>query len=268
MATNAPAVADRSVSVERVFARAFGAIRTNPVVILGLALVVGALPTLLVTYVFVQAGFSASPEAMVTGSVSPAMFAGAMMLSALISMVVGAIVMGALTRATVSASEGKQASFGESLSAGLRVALPLIGLGIVSGLAIALGLMLLIVPGVILFLMWAVAAPALVIERQGVFGALSRSAHLTSGERWKIFGIFLVLMIGYGVLSGVFGAAGLSNYDFTTAGAGLTVANVIGSVVLGTIYNAASGTMWPALYVELRQSKEGTSVEALEEVFA
>lgn len=268
MATNAPVVGDRSMSVDRVFARAFAAIKTNPVVILGLALIVGAVPTLFVTYVFVQAGFSAAPEALAGGSITPGMFAGAMFLSALVSMVVGAIVMGALTRATVSASEGRQASFGESLSAGLAVALPLVGLGILSGLAIGFGLILLVVPGVILFVMWAVAAPALVIERRGVLDALGRSAELTSGARWKIFGIFIVFLIAYGVLSAVAGVVGLAEYDFTTPTTDLSTMNILGSIILGTLYNAASGTLWPALYVELRQWKEGTSVEALEEVFA
>jgi hypothetical protein len=43
---------------------------------------------------------------------------------------------------------------------------------------------------------------------------------------------------------------------------------LIASIVLGTLLNAVSGTIYPSIYVELRQWKEGTSVEALEQVFA
>ena len=47
MATAVPVFEDRRMSVGRVFQRAFSAIASNPLVILGLALVVGALPGLL-----------------------------------------------------------------------------------------------------------------------------------------------------------------------------------------------------------------------------
>src|SRR5689334_2931759 len=58
--------ADRQMAVGRVFERAFGAVRTNPVVILGLALVIGAIPNLLMTYLFVRGG-TMSPEALASG---------------------------------------------------------------------------------------------------------------------------------------------------------------------------------------------------------
>ena len=44
------------MDVGRVFQRAFAAIKLNPVVILGLALVVGAVPGLLMAYFSVQLG--------------------------------------------------------------------------------------------------------------------------------------------------------------------------------------------------------------------
>ncbi|HEY6663112.1 MAG TPA: YciC family protein [Sphingomicrobium sp.] len=265
MATAAPMAGDREMSIGRVFERAFAAIKTNPGVILGLAFAVGALPALFISILFVQAGFG-SPEAFRTGAISPRAFAGAIFLSVLVSLVISAIVQAALTRATVSASEGRKASFGESLATGLRVIIPLVVLAIVSGIGIALGMMLLIVPGIILGLMWAVAVPTLVIERRGVFGSLGRSSELTKGAKWKILGIVLIVWVTYWLVSLIVGVVGLSAYGPTATG--LNAMNIIGNVVLGTLINAAWGTVQPAIYVELRQWKEGTSVEALEEVFA
>jgi uncharacterized membrane protein len=259
MATAAPVYEGREMSIGRVFERAFGAIRVNPVVILGLGLVVGALPNLILNY-------AVSDFATPTPGSFAGMF-GLMFATWLISIIVSAIVQGSLTQATVVASEGRKATFGESLAAGFRVALPLVGLAIVSGIGVMIGTILLIVPGIILILMWAVAAPALVVEREGVFAALSRSADLTSGARWKILGMFLVLIVGYLLLSYVVGLVGFAAYSPTKA-AGLAMSSAIGSIVLGTVYNAASGTLWPALYVELREWKEGTSAEKLAEVFA
>ncbi len=266
MATATPVVEERRMSTGRVFQRAFSAISINPIVILGLALVVGALPGLIMSYLLYRFGLS-SPNALRTGAISPGGFAWAMFFSSMIMLVISAFVQGALTRATVSANEGTRASFGESLSAGVRVILPLIGLSILLALGVALGFILLIVPGVILLLMWAVAVPALVVERNGILAAFSRSAELTKGARWKIFGLFLALLVVYWLLSIIVGIVGLGMYAPTGA-TGFTITNVIGGVVVGTIFNTLWGTIQPSLYVELREWKEGTSIGNLAQVFA
>jgi hypothetical protein len=48
--------------------------------------------------------------------------------------------------------------------------LPLIGAGLLSGIAIGIGMLLLLVPGLIRLTIWAVIAPVIVVER-------SRHAH-------------------------------------------------------------------------------------------
>src|SRR3546814_3515328 len=75
-------------------------------------------------------------------------------VAGIVSMVFYALVQGALVRATIAHTEGRRASFGESAAAGLAVALPLIGLSILAAIGIWLGLILLIVPGIMLFCMW------------------------------------------------------------------------------------------------------------------
>ena len=151
------------MSIGRVFERSFSTIAHNPVVVLGLALVIGAIPGLLVAYLFVTMGMGAPQAGVSSGLVAG--LAVAMLLSMVVSLAIAAVVQGALTRATIAESEGHRASFGECLSIGLRFFLPLIAVGIVVGLGVVLGLILLIVPGVILALMWSVAAPAVVVER-------------------------------------------------------------------------------------------------------
>ena len=267
MATAAPVYEERQMSIGRVFQRAFSAISLNPLVILGLALVVGALPSLLMSYFFIaSAAVSTNP---LQPGFSMNRIMGAAVLSGIISMVIAALVQGALTRATIAANEGRRATFGESLSSAVRVILPLIGLSLLWAIGVGFGFVLLIVPGVILLLMWAVAVPALVVERDGTMAAFGRSAELTKGARWKILGLFLVLLIGYWLLSIVVGLVGLKSLSATSGGvASLTITNLIGSIVLGTIFNTLWGTIQPSLYVELRQWKEGDSVENLEQIFA
>jgi flagellar biosynthesis protein FlhB len=252
------------MSIGRVFQRAFSAISANPVVILGLSLIVGAVPSLVLNFAVGALGLTGR---MTAATFSITALLGFLLTSVLITIIVSSFAQAAITRATVSASEGRKASLGQCLATAFAVFVPLIAMAILSGIAIAIGICLLIVPGVILFLMWSVASPTLVIERPGIIGALQRSAELTKGSRWKILGMFLVFLIAYWVLSLIVGAVGLTMYNpgsFT----GLTASNLIGSIVLGTVLNAAAGTMWPSLYVELRQIKEGGSLENLHEVFA
>lgn len=267
MATVAPVYDDNQMSVGRVIQRAFSAFRQNPAVILGLAFLVGAIPGLVLSYLFVRLGFFA-PGALRSGAFPFRAIMGAILVSTMMGIIIAALVQGALTRAVVTASEGRRASFAESISTGVRVILPLIGLGIVSAIGVALGFVLLIVPGIILLLMWAVAVPTLVVERVGILDALKRSAELTKGSRWRILGLYIVLVLIYWVFEAIVGVVGLKMYGSAAAMSGLTVGNVLGSVVLGTVSNMLWGTIQPSLYVELRQAKEGDSAEHLAEVFA
>ena len=70
--------------------------------------------------------------------------------------------------------------------------LPLLGAGLLAGLGIALGFLLLIVPGLYLITIWAVVAPVIVVEKPGVFAAFGRSRELVRGHGWTVFGIVLI----------------------------------------------------------------------------
>ncbi|WP_438801690.1 hypothetical protein, partial [Enterobacter hormaechei] len=70
--------------------------------------------------------------------------------------------------------------------------LPMIAIGLIAGIGVGIGLLLLIVPGVILWLVWAVVTPAYVQEKVGILEAFGRSAELTKGARG---GIFLTMLI-------------------------------------------------------------------------
>lgn len=260
-------VADRShgdVSIGRVYSRAFGTITSNPAVTLGLAFLFGALPSL---------GMLLAMPTLA----NPQLFEGLgaltiVLLSVggfILSLAIAALTQAVLTRATLAQADGRKASFGESIAASMPVIVPLILLVILMGLGLLVGFMLLFVPGVILYCIWAVASPALVAERTGVTGALGRSRDLTRGHRWKVFGALLLLMVIYWVVSMAAGAAGLaagaageaSSANFT---AGFLIVNVITSTLLNVVW----GTMQASLYVELRDAKDGPDHARLEDVFA
>lgn len=65
----------------------------------------------------------------------------------------------------------------------------LIGVSVVGAIGVTLGLALLIVPGVLLYLAWFVAAPVAVLERADIGTAFRRSALLTRGQWGRILGV-------------------------------------------------------------------------------
>jgi hypothetical protein len=197
-----------------------------------------------------------------------AAFWGATAFSWVVAIVIGAIVQGALTRAVVADNDGQRASFGDCVATALRVLLPLIGAGFVFGLGIWIGMILLIVPGIIVMVMWSVAGPAIVVERDGVMNALSRSSELTSCSRWKIFGLFLVLLVIYGLIFAVLGIVGLRTLGTAAAAQGISPSYLAASAISAILLNLIWGTIQPSLYVELREAKECNSLENLEQVFA
>jgi hypothetical protein len=78
-------------------------------------------------------------------------------------------------------------SAGELMSSASHHIVPLIINGILRGFAIAIGLLLLIVPGLYLLTIWAVCSPAIVSEDRDAFDAFGRSNELTAGERMSVF---------------------------------------------------------------------------------
>src|SRR5262249_26383542 len=73
----------------------------------------------------------------------------------------------------------------------------LIVAGIVAGIVIAIGLVLLIVPGLVFLTWWCLIVPVVVNEQKGVGvgAAFTRSRELVRGHGWTVFGVVLVTWI-------------------------------------------------------------------------
>lgn len=76
---------------------------------------------------------------------------------------------------------GLKGSFGRAL-----------GVSFVTGLLTMLGFVLLIVPGILLSLRWALVVPSTLLEQTGVSESRSRSSFLTEGSRGRILLIFIM----------------------------------------------------------------------------
>ena len=95
--------------------------------------------------------------------------------------------------------------------------------GFLAAIGIGIGLVLLIVPGLYLITIWAVVAPAIVVERAGAIDAFGRSRELVRGHGWPVFGAIVIAYLIIVVVS------------YVTAGIGDAIAHKAGHLILGTI---------------------------------
>ena len=259
---------DRDVSIGRIFSRAFGTIGGNPLATLGIAFLFSALPSVALLYAVqnLQSLWLASMAGVGMGAVI-----GFGVFAFLVYILSWMITQGALVRATLAFSEGRKAGLGESVTTGLHAAAPLFLLGLLTALALPIGFALLIVPGVILYVMWSVAAPSLVAEGLGPIEALGRSRDLTRGVRWKIFGLTLILLVMYFLFVSLIGVLTVMTYggadEFAASGSRLTFADMAINLVSTTITSGVGAVIPGSLYVELRDWKDGPPTQALADIF-
>lgn len=252
------------MSIGRVFSRGFATIGANPLTMFGISFLFGAVP-------------SGALNAILQGpraTQSPSFSFATVLLAAGVGVLTLAftfLAQGALVRATVAFSDGQPVRFAESAMAGLRKILPLFGLAVLIGVIVVFGLMLLVVPGIIFYLILSVAAPALVEENCGVFGAFGRSAALTKGARWNIFALELVVIVMYWLISVLFGLLMLVILGFqgmaNAAQGGFPIGLLAISAVTTTVVTTIASAMQTSLYVELRNWKDGPASEALTDIF-
>ena len=238
----------------RVIQEMFAVLGRNFVTFLVLSAILVGLPALLTG--FLQLNFLRTDEG----------FAWQTIFGSLAAALGALILQGTVIYATVNDLNGKSASVGDSLAIGLRVFLPLLGIGLLWYLAVLLGVLLLIVPGLMILVAWSVCIPTYVAERTTLTGSFGRSAELTRGNRWRIFGLMLLYIVALLIVEavlGVFGAAGRVASGGAMSFLQALVVTPLISVANGMI--GASGTA--VLYVELRKIRDGVGAESLASIF-
>jgi hypothetical protein len=136
-------------------------------------------------------------------------------------------------------------TIGSLFSAAGPVVPKLILVGILAGIAIAIGFILLIVPGLYLLTIWAVIVPVIVLERTDVFAAFGRSRQLVKGHGWQVFGVLLLLFVASLVVRIIVGAIIGGIFDSFV---GFALAELIVSVLVVPLSALAAAV----IYFELK----------------
>jgi hypothetical protein len=183
----------------------------------------------------------------------------------LISAVTPLLASGVCLKAVGDAYLGGTADWRSSLRFTLGRFHSILWIGFLAGVGGVLGAIACILPGIWLWISWAVAVPVLLIEGSRGRKALGRSFRLVKGRWWGCFGALLLAYLLVGLVSAGINAV-LAAISLSGSGHGevieFALRTVSGSVssMITTPFTAA---LTVVLYIDLRVRKEGFDVQLL-----
>lgn len=181
--------------------------------------------------------------AIVSALLAQSFFLGLIALA--VGVIAGTLYQGMVVGLVRDVQDGRRgSSVGELIEATWPVVLPLIGAGILAGLGIAIGFLLLFVPGLILLTIWSVIAPVIVVEHSGAVDAFGRSRELVKGNGWQVFGVIFVVFLITGVATFVLSLIGAAISD-------TFVVQVLFSLIASTLTAPIAALAASAIYFNL-----------------
>ena len=161
----------------------------------------------------------------------------------------------------------KRLTFGEVLGQAAPRFGTLWGLAIVRNLAVGVGLLALVIPGLMLLAAWMPATAIAMVENKGATESLDLAWRLTKGSRWRLAGLMAVqlailVLVGLLFVVGIMVLVLALGHDAGESAAEVTLQPIFQAVV--EIVLTVSST---AAYVALRTSKQGVAGDVAE-VFA
>ncbi len=173
-----------------------------------------------------------------------------------VSVVAATLYQGVVVGLVKDVQDGRRDStVGDLIDATWPVVLPLIGVGILAGIAIGIGFLLLVIPGLILLTIWAVIAPVIVVEHSGVIDSFGRSRELVRGNGWQVFGVIFVVFLITAVVGAILGAIGAGISDSV----GMRILfNLIASTLTAPIAALAAATIYFRLLAIKGEVSTGT----------
>ncbi|HEX2097154.1 MAG TPA: YciC family protein [Solirubrobacterales bacterium] len=135
----------------------------------------------------------------------------------------------------------RDSTVGDLFSAAAPAILSLVVFTVLYTLGVAVGFVLLVVPGLILLTIWALGPPAIVVERIGPIEAFGRSRRLVKGVGWSVFLVLFVAFVIAVAVSAALAAIGLALADGVAA---VYVTGVLASALTAPIAALAAAIMY------------------------
>lgn len=191
-------------------------------------------------------------------------YLGGLAIGTLLQMLAVLLASAACFRAIAQAYLGDTPDWRASLSYAWHRAPSLLLISLLYGLGVFGGMLLLIVPGIWLYLAWAFAVPALLVEGLRGRKALGRSFHLVKGRWWRTFGVIVVGFILASVVSAIVQGVFLLGILFESDNDLLVVVlNAIATTLAFVLVTPFQAALVTVVYFDLRIRKEGFDLELL-----
>lgn len=226
--------------------------------LVGALVLVTTLPVVVLQYGVIQAAMASAEEAIAAESGLFAFASWATLLIGLLSAAGSALLSGSLVYAVLDIQRTGTAAAGECLRRGLRVLPKVFAVSLLYTVVTTVGFLLLIIPGVIFSLMYAVAVPVAVAEGPGPFASLKRSAHLTDAYKGLIF----ITQFLWGVVIVVINLVVRGSFAYGGGDEGVLAPLFVQSLV-GAMLNASAYVLTVYIYLGLRRERgEGFAPDA------
>ncbi len=165
-------------------------------------------------------------------------------------------------------ANGRGLPLADAVMAGLGRTLPMLGAGVLLALGVMAGLILLLIPGMILMVYWALALVTVVIDRKGPVECLSYSFFLIRGSWWRTTAIltvlFLITMVMYTILM-IFlvgGAIGGVSSSGEAETAFIDTVTLVVAPIFFTVLTPFGAAFLLAIRHDLKMRKEGSDLAA------
>ena len=165
--------------------------------------------------------------------------------------------------------QGEDRTFGECMRVGGRKIFPVMIAAILYSLAMMGGFILLVVPGLILWVSLAFFGVCMVLDDDGILESLRHSHRLVWGNWWRTavigtvvlivyYVIYLAVEVPFAVAEQMIFAPALDDLP----GLGQTIVSLIGDVIATVITFPLITSVMIAVYHDLKLRKEGQDLEA------
>ncbi|TNC23170.1 hypothetical protein [Amycolatopsis alkalitolerans] len=187
-------------------------------------------------------------------------------VTVVISLLIRTFLAGFITVVVGRAVLGRPVTLREGIAELRPRFLPLVGLTVLVTIIVAVATVFLIIPGIWMWAMLSLAAPALVLERGGIRESLKRSWRLVSGTWWRVFGVLLLAAIAATIISMVieipFGVGiGVGSGSTADLSVGNQLLSTLGGVVAETLVGPFTAAATALLYIDQRMRKEGMDIQ-------
>jgi hypothetical protein len=176
-----------------------------------------------------------------------------LLVGAAIGIIIWAVLQAAILRGAAQATIGDTVDIEASYRWGLARFGSVLLVALLVGIVVAVGFLLLIIPGFIFLVFLSVSEPALIVENRRGTEAMSRSWNLVRGRFWHALVVILVAAIITGVIQGILSAIGGDNWFVAW----------IFTAIAQIITAPFTALVTVLLYLDLRARSEALTAERL-----